>query len=353
VNKSKFPIVYYRMPYEKNVWLIQSGSEGEEINNLNNVPEKPGFILYPFAGTGACKPLFIYVNEHIKMTVEDVYKAIQENNAVWEINASSIPDNISKSKEEYLRIVADAVMSIQSGMLQKVVLSRVKTIKNTLPQNPLKIFYKLCIKYPGAFVSMVYIPKSVLWITATPELLLSANNNEINTVSLAGTKPADSIEEWGEKEKQEQQIVTDYINEILKKYCENVTISGPNEIIAGNVKHLKTSFSAKLNTELWNLVSALYPTPAVCGIPLDNARRFIKQTEGYDRKYYTGFLGPCNIDGATNLYANLRSAEIFANSVNLYIGGGITKNSIPEKEWEETELKSKTLLFAFEENEEK
>ena len=46
---------------------------------------------------------------------------------------------------------------------------------------------------------------------------------------------------------------------------------------------------------------------------------------------------------------NLRCTEIFANGVKLYVGGGITKDSIPEKEWEETELKSQTLLFAFEE----
>ncbi len=94
----------------------------------------------------------------------------------------------------------------------------------------------------------------------------------------------------------------------------------------------------------------MHPTPAVCGIPLDSAKQFIKQTEGYDRKYYTGFLGPCNVNGKTNLFVNLRCAELFANNINLYIGGGITKDSIPEKEWEETELKSKTLLSVLEDN---
>lgn len=84
---------------------------------------------------------------------------------------------------------------------------------------------------------------------------------------------------------------------------------------------------------------------------MNEAQQFIKGTERYDRKYYTGFLGPCNMDSKTNLFVNLRCAEVFSDSVNLYIGGGITKDSKPEKEWEETELKSKTLLFAFEENE--
>src|SRR6202021_687877 len=99
-----------------------------------------------------------------------------------------------------------------------------------------------------------------------------------------------------------------------------------------------------------NLVSELHPTPAVCGIPLNDATQFIKETEGYDRGYYTGFLGPCNMDGKTELYVNLRCAELFADCINLYVGGGITKDSIPENEWEETEMKSKTLLSALEEN---
>ena len=73
---------------------------------------------------------------------------------------------------------------------------------------------------------------------------------------------------------------------------ENISVSHPEEVVAGNVKHLKTSFSAILQTDLWIFVSELHPTPAVCGIPLEKAKRFIEKTEGYDRKYYTGFFCP-------------------------------------------------------------
>lgn len=346
MNKSGFPIVYYRMPDEKNAWVIQSEQDAVEIDSLMNVPGKTGFILHPFGIDSSCKCLFIRANRVVKLTIEEV----RSNTLTWKINASSAGNSFNKLKEEYCKNVADAVEKIRSGELQKVVLSRVKTIKNNA-SNPLKVFYKLCAKYPDAFVSLVYIPGNILWVTATPELLVSTHKNEIKTVSIAGTKPLENMEEWDEKEKMEQLVVTDYINETLKKYCSNITVSGPQEVIAGNVKHLKTSFSAELNNDLWNLVSALHPTPAVCGIPMNEATQFIKQTEDYNRKYYTGFLGPCNMDGKTDLFVNLRCAEVLTDAVNLYIGGGITKDSIPEKEWEETELKSKTLLFAFEENE--
>jgi isochorismate synthase len=334
------------MPHDKEVWFIQSDCNVVEITSLNNLPAKPGFILYPYTSSSSCKPLFIEASKHIKISVDELPKKI----FMPFLEEAPKPIITAKTKEEYCKIIANAVDSIKSGELKKVVLSRLKRIKNT-SKNPLGIFHKLCIKYPAAFVSLVYIPGKILWITSTPELLVSTNNNKIETEALAGTMAADSTAKWTEKEKTEQQVVTDYINELLKKCCSNVTVSKPLEIVAGNVKHLKTSFSATLNTSLWNLVSALHPTPATCGIPLEKAKQFIKQTEGYERKYYTGFLGPCNMNGKTDLFVNLRCAELFANEVNLYIGGGITKDSIPEKEWEETELKSRTLLFAFEENE--
>ncbi len=348
--KKSLPLVYYRMPDEKKVSLIQSNSIAIEINSLQNLQDTPGFILHPFSSLGSSKPLFIKADNYISMSIEGIYKSISDHDLAWEIKQFSQSNNASKTKEEYCKIIENAIAVIHSTELQKVVFSRMKSVSNSTAQNPVKIFCELCNKYPTAFVSLVYIPGQVSWVTATPELLLSINQHEIKTVSLAGTKSKDSIESWGEKEKMEQQIVTDYINGILQKYCKNIAVSGPQEITAGNVKHLKTSFSATLNSDVWSLVSALHPTPAVCGIPLNRARQFIEETEGYDRKYYAGFLGPCNINGKTNLFVNLRCGEIFTNALNLYMGGGITKDSVPESEWNETELKAKTILSVLEEN---
>lgn len=348
ITKLNFPSIYYRIPKEKDIWILRSESDATVISSLKQIPVASGFIFHPFIIQDSAKPYFIQADRLENISIQDFDEIIPSTGQDWEIKASSTSKDFSKNREEYCRNVSDAVKIIRSGNLKKVVLSRVKKIEINAAKNPLKIFHKLCVRYPNAFVSMVYIPGDVLWITATPELLVSATDDKINTVSLAGTKPVDSKEKWSKKEKEEQQVVTDYVQEILKKNCDDIGISGPDEAIAGNVKHLKTSFSATLNTNLWELVSALHPTPAVCGIPLARAKQFIQQTENYDRKYYTGFLGPCNINGKTSLFVNLRCAELFSNHVNLYIGGGITEGSVPEKEWEETELKSKTLLFAFE-----
>lgn len=350
MDKSNFPLVYYRMPNEKGIWILESGCDACGIDSSGIPSQKTGFIIYPFTSDSCCSALFIQADKLREISPEDFSRDLLLNNEAWKIKDSSISNSYFKTKEEYCKNVGDAVEIIKSGTLQKVVLSHVKRIGRA-HQSPLTAFHKLCQGNPNAFIAIVYIPGNIVWITATPELLITKKNNKIKTVSLAGTKSIENMEEWGAKEKEEQEIVTQYIRRILEKYCENIIISDPYPVLAGNVKHLKTEFSATLNSDLWNLVSALHPTPAVCGIPLEGARRFIKETEGYDRKYYAGFLGPCNVNGMTDLFVNLRCAEILTDAINLYIGGGVTKDSIPEKEWEETELKSKTLLFAFEENE--
>jgi isochorismate synthase len=103
--------------------------------------------------------------------------------------------------------------------------------------------------------------------------------------------------------------------------------------------------SGELNTDFksFDLVKALHPTPAICGLPKEEALRFILENENYDRKYYAGFLGEWNKANQSDLFVNLRCLEVENEKVNLYVGCGITKDSNPEKEFIETENKSMTM----------
>jgi isochorismate synthase len=116
---------------------------------------------------------------------------------------------------------------------------------------------------------------------------------------------------------------------------------------SGKVAHLKTSFffpAEKIEDRLGNFIAELHPTPAVCGLPKDLADEYIRANEPYHRKYYTGYLGPWRLDGLVSLFVNLRCMEITSDEYILYAGGGITARSVPEKEWDETNQKAKTLL---------
>ena len=72
------------------------------------------------------------------------------------------------------------------------------------------------------------------------------------------------------------------------------------------------------------------------------AKNFILNNEGYDRSFYAGFAGYEN-ENESEFFVNLRCAKIYSNKINLYVGGGIMPDSIPENEWKETELKSRTI----------
>src|SRR5690606_11364254 len=84
-------------------------------------------------------------------------------------------------------------------------------------------------------------------------------------------------------------------------------------------------------------------TSAVCGMPRKEAHEFLQQNEDFDRSFFAGFIGPVNIQEETSIYVNLRTASLKGKSAVLYAGAGVTEDSDPEKEWEETELKCQII----------
>jgi isochorismate synthase len=113
--------------------------------------------------------------------------------------------------------------------------------------------------------------------------------------------------------------------------------------VAGPVKHLRTDFSFRTTREETELLDALHPTPAVSGLPRALALEIIENIEEHDRSIYTGYIGLLSPKDS-KIYVNLRCCQIRPGNMFLYLGGGYTKDSNPELEWEETENKSKTLL---------
>jgi isochorismate synthase len=95
--------------------------------------------------------------------------------------------------------------------------------------------------------------------------------------------------------------------------------------------------------QAWEIAKDLHPTPAVSGTPRKDALDWIRSEEKHERQFYAGIIGSMD-EHSMNLYVNLRCAQIIGSDIYLYVGGGFTADSIPEKEWEETENKSKTLL---------
>ena len=153
--------------------------------------------------------------------------------------------------------------------------------------------------------------------------------------------------DWTEKEKHEQQVVVDAIVAGLNQSgaAQNIHIGERKTIKAGQLFHLQTPITAEIKAgNLLSLVQYLHPTPAVGGLPKSTAVDYILSHEGYDRAYYTGYLGPFSKGDTARFFVNLRCAQITPQHLRIYTGAGITQGSDPDKEWEEICRKANTFL---------
>jgi len=263
-------------------------------------------------------------------------------------NDSPQESPIESSKPIYFNQFKKYQDALKSGRLKKAILSRV--ISTEIVESELdEVLFKLKKEYPKTLVYLFRTQNFGTWIGATPEQLVRYQNQQLSLHSLAGTLPSASTENWQQKEKDEQQFVTDFIAEILTQNRVNYQKNEAKTVFAGPVKHLRTDFSANQKIhppQLLKIIENLHPTPAVCGIPTERAYQLIASTEMHKRLCYTGFLGEFDFDNC-NLFVNLRCAQIADNKAFLFVGGGITKDSDAEKEWEETNHKAQTLLNVF------
>lgn len=353
--KQNIPFVSYRLPLQQEIiTLVQHHSFPEKLDSLNDIGEKTGFIVAPFTekslhATYFLKPDCIFFSNEI----EDSYiQKLANNNRFQDTKKPSIATYKTTSSNEFIGNVNASIEGMSNHQFHKVVISKIR-IENTPDDfNPHDFYLKLCDRYPHAFVYFMQLPEVGCWIGATPEPLLEIESKSVKTVSLAGTQIAtnDQINsyQWANKELEEQNIVTDFVEKTIRSLgVTNYSKIGPNNYQAANLIHLKTAFefsSDQLQNNFGNFIKALHPTPSVGGLPKQEALNFILSNELHDRSYYTGFMGPLNINKKTNIFVNLRCLQLFENQFVLYSGAGITSSSVAEKEWLETDNKMKTLL---------
>ncbi|WP_457615689.1 isochorismate synthase [Lutibacter sp.] len=334
-HKLKKPFVVYKKPNENQlVFFAQHDSTLHELTSFND----SGFVFCPFSEKDKS---IIFPSSKSSI---DFFELPPNANSSQE--KKQFKNTSFAEKKKHLTLVEKGIDFIATGAAEKVVLSRKEEV--IAPSfNMLATFYNMLYKYHNAFVYLWYHPKIGMWMGATPERLLTVKNNRIKTVALAGTQlyKGDLNVAWGKKELQEQQFVTAYIVSHLNNELDHLTQSKTETVQAGNLLHLKTVITGTLkpNCSIRKVIRLLHPTPAVCGLPKQQAFNFILQNEGYDRQYYSGFLGVLNLNEETYLSVNLRCMKIEDNKVSIFVGGGITKDSIPVDEWEETVSKSKII----------
>lgn len=312
-------LLHFRLPgAEKSVRKTGAFSpvvDGKEPN---------GFVVSDFLH----QRLYTFKESH-----EDVFNCFHES--------TSKPPVISKRDyqiESQAMLHAFPVMQVE-----KAVYSRVKAVAFNLNYAE-RLFEILEQTYPNALVYLISSEHFGTWIGASPELLLKQKGMQIETVALAGTQLLNENRKWTRKEELEHQFVTEHIVETLERnQCVEINVNGPYSVDSGPITHLKTDISAFLSApNAWLLAMDLHPTPAVCGTPRMSALDLLLSREMHERDLYAGVIGIKN-EKSSQLYVNLRCAQLFDKQAFLYVGGGYTIDSIPDLEWEETENKAQTL----------
>lgn len=413
--KSNIPFACFRyLDYEDVTFIPDQASLPSSVNVVKatgGVQPKQNFVLSPFDCSAAADDDIAAGGLKIRgprLSVEEAARLVEalpepaaETAAADAIRESVSQEQLDKlnaeAKDNYFRAFELFKKELTAGTFKKLVLSRPYYCRAVKSFG--KAFETMLQSYPNAYCYVAYVPEHGVFMGASPEKLFTNfitpdDNTLMQTVSLAGTMPARSLTQvskgnpqaagpkklrrrqaqagtrfvstlmderhgayWSAKNLQEQKLVTDYIVSTLKS-------SGVNEIIvndlftaeAGPVIHLCNGIffmpeSDDLADRPWPIVRALHPTPAVCGLPKQQALEFIRQHEGYARNFYAGIVGHYNGDlsdieqdrTTCRLFVNLRCLQAKDGIMTLYAGGGLLPASEAESEWQETENKLQTM----------
>ena len=361
----KFSFALWRLPDSPALYLAASENL-QQLSEINLEEAIPGFLFAPFDPAEMkihlpADDLFRFESGQLTSTQGSKLSGISINEFSQETFAKTTcyyerayPSKIAPERN-FRQLVTDCRDAIARGDFEKIVPSRSKSVKLPVDFDVIDAFHQLCELNPHAMVSVFSSPLTGTWVGATPEMLVCVGKDQhFHTVAVAGTQPyAAGVDlrsvTWSQKDIEEQALVERYIISCFKKIrVREFEERGPKTVVAGNLLHLKTHFDvdmAEINfPELGTvMLKLLHPTSAVCGMPLEPSLSFLKNQEGYDRQFYSGYLGPVNVHEESHIYVNLRCMQLFANVALLYAGAGVLADSDPEREWKETEMKMDTL----------
>jgi isochorismate synthase len=361
-------VAIWRGPRSAQVQILidQTGVLKKVPLNLEELPA--GFIVHPFEDQPDKKAFFLEANHLLTIALDVPFEEQIENLKPVQVQHSveKCNDNIrvlfvkaerdkqynekAEDKQTYLDLVENGRAEIAAGKLMKIVPARTKVMRLDSSFDLVAALQRLIHAYPNAFINFFHIPGVGSWIGASPELLIHTKENIFQTMSLAGTQkaqgdnPLKSVA-WTQKEIEEQALVGRYIVDCFKKIrLREYEEHGPKTVIAGNLLHLRSDFKVDMDATNFPqlgsvMLELLHPTSAVCGMPRQEALAFLATHEAFDRSLFAGFIGPVNINSETSIYVNLRTARLMEKQAILFAGAGVTEDSIPEKEWEETEMK--------------
>ena len=304
------------------------------------------------------------LKKHITSQLEDLNETLEQKNSTVSVDLNGETSNtpLPKQKSDYQKwsdSVNEAKKLISKKAFKKIVLARNIKVSKRAETSATQVINNLRKQYTSCYNFLIHKPSGDSFLGSTPERLVSARNKLLLTEALAGsigrgnTATEDAFLEKklssNGKDQNEHNFVVQDIEERLAPFVKELNRNETPEIKKlSNVQHLYTPIRARLNEEsnLFEVLGQLHPTPAVGGYPWQKAAPHIKDLEHFERGRYAGPIGWINSKGNMEFAVAIRSALCTKNYAHLFAGCGIVKDSDPATEWEETNLKLKPMLSA-------
>lgn len=255
--------------------------------------------------------------------------------------------------------VDDALGRIRRHDLDKVVLAREFRVQTDTGFSSREMVANL-LAAGECGTLILHEVNGVFFIGSTPELLIRKQGTRITTMCLAGTTAAGDTDDeraagadfllGDEKNLREHGYVVEHLVGCLSDVCSSTTMAKTPEILAlKRMIHLCTPVTGTLarDVSMIELRDRLHPTPALAGTPVPNAKAAIREMEGFNRGFYGGTFGYVDFEGNGEFSVAIRSGVFCRDFGYVYAGCGIVEGSDPATEYEEIDMKLKTILSAF------
>lgn len=306
----------------------------------------------------------IELHDHIIAQLEDLKSTLEQESTAGtpHQNGKTSTTPLPKQQSDYQKwsdSVNEAKNLIGENAFEKIVLARNIKVPKSTATSPTQVINNLRKQYTNCYNFLIHRPSGNTFLGSTPERLISARNKLLLTEALAGsiergnTATEDAFLEKklsaNGKDQNEHNFVIRDIEERLEPFVKELNRSATPEIKKlSNVQHLYTPIRAQLNDEsnIFDVLGQLHPTPAVGGYPWQKAAPYIKELEHFERGRYAGPVGWMNSKGNMEFAVAIRSALCTEKYAYLFAGCGIVKDSDATTEWEETNLKLKPMLSA-------
>lgn len=345
--EAEIPFALWRIPGETVIHsVIQREGLPASYDDIETLNGRSGFVIAPF-NISPWHPIILIQPD--QTDTFPIPEEIPEPRPVTHPAVTPAGAEYGSQEQEIYRQKFDRFTeALKSGQVEKLVLSRCRQTASSRDVSLGTAFCRAVQRYIYSYIYLCYTPQTGIWMGCTPEILLAGSQGNWQTVALAGTQRLQAGKlptSWDEKNRREQGLVARYIKQQLCSLGIETSENGPYTARAGELSHLKTEFHFTLPDEkqLGKVLKALHPTPAVCGLPKEQAYRFILENEEYDRSYYSGFIGWLQPGTRTDLYVNLRCMNRENGTDTFYAGGGLLPSSALASEWRETEDKMMTM----------